>query len=101
MTSIATTGSVAASMLRRVCVSGDVCNYHRTGKTEIYFFSLLHGFFGVDWFVLAKGNGAYIAVGVLKCLTLGGFGVWWLVDWIRVLCNGFPDGNGVALAGWP
>lgn len=26
--------------------------------------------------------------------------VWYFVDWIRILCDSFPDGNGVALKGW-
>ena len=32
-------------------------------------------------------------------LTLGA-SVWWLVDWIRILANAFPDGNGAPLKGW-
>ena len=24
-------------------------------------------------------------------------GIWWLVDWIRVLTDTFPDGNGLPL----
>ena len=25
---------------------------------------------------------------------LGMLGIWWLVDWIRILADSFPDGNG-------
>ena len=24
-------------------------------------------------------------------------GIWWLVDWIRILADSFPDGNGIPL----
>jgi TM2 domain len=27
-------------------------------------------------------------------------GIWWLVDWIRILTGSFKDGNGVALKNW-
>lgn len=26
--------------------------------------------------------------------------IWWFVDWIRVLADSFPDGNGVPLKGF-
>ncbi|CAF1161369.1 unnamed protein product [Rotaria sordida] len=55
---------------------------------------------GVDWFVLAKGNAGYIVAGVFKILTLGGFGIWWLVDVIRIGVNKFNDGNGAPLKPW-
>lgn len=38
-------------------------------------FSIMLGWFGVDRFCLG-----YVATGIIKLLTLGGFGVWWLVD---------------------
>ncbi|CAF5042852.1 unnamed protein product, partial [Rotaria sp. Silwood1] len=58
------------------------------------------GVFGADWFYLAAGNGGYIAAGVFKLLTFGGLGIWALVDWIRVLTDSFPDGQGVSLQDW-
>ncbi|XP_038046343.1 TM2 domain-containing protein 2-like [Patiria miniata] len=45
-------------------------------------FSVLLGFFGIDRFCLG-----YVGMGVGKVLTLGGFGVWWIVD-IVLLCTG-------------
>jgi len=55
------------------------------------------GEFGADWFYLAVGNGGYIAGGIFKILTGGMLGIWYIVDWIRVLADAFPDGNGVGL----
>lgn len=76
---------------------GDDCSYDQKDKLVAFLLSLLVGALGADWFYLAAGNGWYIFAGILKLFTLGGCSIWWLVDWIRVLCDGFPDGNGQAL----
>ena len=54
------------------------------------------GSFGVDRFYLGK-----IGTGVLKLVTLGGCGVWSLIDLIMVLVGSTKDTNGrpLALAG--
>merc|ERR1719222_212469 len=77
---------------------GGECNYEAKSKLVTFLLSFFVGGLGVDWFFLAEGNGGYIAGGVFKLLTGGCCGIWSLVDWIRVVANGFPDGNGVALA---
>ena len=41
--------------------------------------SFLLGYLGVDRFYLG-----YYGMGVLKLLTLGGFGIWWLIDFIFI-----------------
>jgi hypothetical protein len=46
---------------------------------------------------MAKGDGCYICLGVTKGLTLGGVGIWWLVDAIMITTGDIPDGNGVEL----
>jgi TM2 domain-containing membrane protein YozV len=78
----------------------NVCNYQQRSKLAAFLLSFFVGGFGADWFYLSVGNGGYIAAGVFKLLTLGGIGIWWLVDWIRILTNSFPDGQGVALLEW-
>lgn len=57
--------------------------------------SLLVGYLGVDRFYLGK-----IGTGILKLVTLGGIGVWWLVDLIIVLTGGTRDRTGRSLAGY-
>jgi len=61
--------------------------------------SFFGGVVGADWFYLFRNghNGGYGVAGVFKLLTGGFLSVWWLVDWIRVLTQTFPDGNGMAL----
>ena len=54
---------------------------------------LLLGGIGADRFYLG-----YTGLGVIKLLTLGGFGVWALVDNILILTNGIKDVNGQPLA---
>jgi TM2 domain-containing membrane protein YozV len=51
--------------------------------------SLFLGELGVDRFYVGK-----IGTGILKLLTLGGCGVWWLIDLILILSGKFTDEHG-------
>jgi TM2 domain-containing membrane protein YozV len=41
--------------------------------------SIIFGVLGVDRFIMGK-----IGTGILKLITLGGLGIWWLVDVILI-----------------
>jgi RNA polymerase subunit RPABC4/transcription elongation factor Spt4 len=55
--------------------------------------SIFLGGLGVDRFYLG-----YIGLGILKLITGGGFGIWWLIDVILIATNKLKDSEGRELA---
>jgi RNA polymerase subunit RPABC4/transcription elongation factor Spt4 len=51
--------------------------------------SIFLGELGVDRFYVGK-----VGTGILKLVTVGGCGIWWLIDLILILCEKFTDSNG-------
>ncbi|MDR1673883.1 MAG: TM2 domain-containing protein [Oscillospiraceae bacterium] len=58
-------------------------------KTVAIILSALLGEFGIDRFYLG-----YIGLGVLKLITAGGFGIWWLIDLILIASGNMTDSDG-------
>ena len=79
---------------------GGLCNYQQKEKLTAFLVSFFVGELAVDWFYLASGNCCYNCAGATKLLTCGWFLIGWLIDWIRILADAFPDGNGVPLKSW-
>jgi TM2 domain-containing membrane protein YozV len=50
------------------------------------------GFLGVHRFYVGK-----VGTGILMLITLGGVGIWALIDFIMILSNNFKDNNGFVL----
>jgi hypothetical protein len=60
-------------------------------KLTVFLLAFFTGSWGVDRFYTG-----YVAQGVFKILTLGGLGIWNLVDWIRVLTGKRHEKSGCA-----
>ncbi len=64
--------------------------------TTTLLLSIFLGAFGVDRFYVGKTG-----TGIIKLLTVGGCGIWWLVDIILIVTGSFTDANGQPLVGRP
>lgn len=54
--------------------------------------SIIVGEFGIDRFYMGK-----IGTGILKLVTLGGFGIWWIIDIVLIASGEARDVNGKLL----
>jgi TM2 domain-containing membrane protein YozV len=54
--------------------------------------SIFVGTLGIDRFYLG-----YTGLGILKLLTFGGCGIWWLIDLILIVTGSMTDAQGNAL----
>jgi hypothetical protein len=64
--------------------------------TTAWLLSLLLGTLGVDRFYLGK-----VGTGILKLITFGGFGIWYLIDLIFILTGNATDKSGHTLDNQP
>lgn len=53
------------------------------------------GVWGVHRFYVGKTG-----TGIVQILTLGGLGIWALIDLIMILAGGFKDKQGLVVAEW-
>ena len=51
------------------------------------------GILGIHSFYVGKN-----AIGVVQLLTLGGCGIWTLIDFILIVCGSYRDGDGKVLS---
>ena len=61
-------------------------------KTTAIILSILLGELGVDRFYLG-----YTGLGILKLITAGGFGIWWLIDLILIITGNLTAKDGSEL----
>lgn len=70
-------------------------NISRKSRLVTLLFCVLLGVFGVHRFYVGK-----IGTGVLMLVTIGGLGIWYLVDLILVLAGSFRDSDGLRVYRW-
>lgn len=58
-------------------------------KSTTLWISILLGEFGIDRFYLG-----YTLFGILKLVTLGGAGIWWIIDVIQIARGKMTDADG-------
>jgi len=54
-----------------------------------FFLSLFLGLYGIDRMYVG-----FLGLGILKLLTMGGIGVWWIADLIFLCSNKMRDSHG-------
>ena len=62
-------------------------------KTTALIISIFLGELGIDRFYLG-----YTGLGILKLLTCGGFGIWWIIDIISIATGKMTAKDGTALS---
>lgn len=59
-------------------------------KNILSMICLLFGLLGIHRFILRQWGS-----GFLQLFTVGGFGLWWLIDTIRLFTGNYPDSDGI------
>lgn len=77
--------------------TANTANQHKPEQREFIvalLLSIFLGSLGVDRFYMG-----YVGLGILKLITMGGCGIWWLIDVILIATKSLRDANGQPLRG--
>ncbi|HLY06359.1 MAG TPA: TM2 domain-containing protein [Rhizomicrobium sp.] len=72
-----------------------VANVSEKSRLAALLLCFFLGIFGVHRFYVGK-----VGTGVLQLVTLGGLGIWALVDFILIIVGGFADKEGRKVLNW-
>jgi len=64
-------------------------------RTAALLLAIFLGFLGVHRFYAGK-----VGTGILMIFTVGGLGIWWLIDVIIIACGGFRDKSSLLITQW-
>ncbi|MDA8235580.1 MAG: TM2 domain-containing protein [Clostridia bacterium] len=64
-------------------------------RLPAFLLCFLFGAFGIHRFYVGK-----IGTGILQLITLGGLGIWAIIDLILIIIGSFTDKNGNKLEAW-
>ncbi|WP_240532060.1 TM2 domain-containing protein [[Mesomycoplasma] collis] len=64
-------------------------------RAALTILSYFLGGLGIDRFYAGR-----IALGIFKIITLAGFGVWWIVDFVLAVTGNMKDASGHLIAKW-
>jgi len=70
-------------------------NVSPKGRLVAVLLCFFFGIIGVHRFYVGK-----IGTGIIQILTLGGLGIWVLIDFIMILAGSFKDKDGRLLKSW-
>ena len=73
-------------------VPGSACETSGKSWAVTLLLCFFLGAFGVHRFYVGR-----VGSGLLMLVTLGGLGIWTLIDFIVILCGGFKDGRGLEI----
>lgn len=57
-------------------------------------------FFFLAWLGVHRFYVGKIGTAILFILTLGGFGIWWIIDLILIVTGNFKDNQGQKITQW-
>jgi TM2 domain-containing membrane protein YozV len=57
-------------------------------------------FFFLSWLGIHRFYVGKIGTAILYIITLGGFGIWWIVDLILIVTGSFTDSRGQRIVQW-
>ena len=57
-------------------------------------------FFFLSWLGIHRFYVGKIGTAILYIITLGGFGIWWIVDLILIVTGSFTDSHGQKITQW-